>query len=99
MRVHLERDALATQLKLAMARRPTCFALTSDQEAQLSDAKNSAAPFHMLLSAPKPRNPRHFDTIEGGRVHQTLLGAIQYVKAIYRSKTTVADTFWRPGGD
>ena len=46
----------------------------------------------------KLRNPRHFDTIEGGRVHQTLLGAIQYVKAIYSSKTTVSDTFWRPGG-
>ena len=49
-------------------------------------------------STAKPRNPRHFDTIEGGRVHQTLLGTIQYVKAIYSTKTTVSDTFWRPGG-
>ena len=44
--------------------------------------------------APKPRNPRHFDTTEGGRVHHTLLVMIQSVKAIY----TVSDTFWRPGG-
>ena len=46
----------------------------------------------------------HFDCgqwkLEGGRVHQTLLGAIQllYVKAIYSSKITVLDIFWCPGG-
>ena len=47
---------------------------------------------------PKPRNPRHFDTIEGGRVYQALLVTIQSVKAIYSGKTNVSDTFWRPGG-
>ena len=46
----------------------------------------------------KPRNPRHLDTIEGGRVYETLLVTIQIVTAIYRGKTTVSDTFWHPGG-
>ena len=36
--------------------------------------------------------------IEGGRVHETLSVAIQSVKAIYSGKTTLSDTFWRPGG-
>ena len=30
----------------------------------------------------KPRNPRHFDTIEGGRVHHTFLVTIESVKGI-----------------
>ena len=54
------------------------------------------------LGGTKPRNPRHFDTIEGGRVYQTLLVTIQSViytvKAIYKGKTTVADICFRPGG-
>ena len=39
-----------------------------------------------------------FDTFEGGRVYQTRLVTVLSVKAIYRGKTTVSDTFWRPGG-
>ena len=53
------------------------------------------------------RNPRHFDTIEGGKLEggrvfltqfQTLLVAIQSVKAIYSGKTIVSDIYRRPGG-
>ena len=50
------------------------------------------------LRRAKPRNPRRFDTIEGRRVHQALLMAIQRVKAIYSRTTIVPCTFWRPGG-
>ena len=48
----------------------------------------------------KPRNPHDFDTFEGGtpRVYQALMVTIQSVKAIYSGKTTLSDTFWRPGG-
>ena len=52
----------------------------------------------VLRACAKPRNPRHFESIEGGRVYQTRLVTIQSVKAIYSGKTTVSDTFWRPGG-
>ena len=36
--------------------------------------------------------------LEGGRVHQALLMAIQCAKAIYSRTTIVSGTFWRPGG-
>ena len=46
----------------------------------------------------KPRDPRPFDTFEGGRVCQTSLVTRQHVKATYSGKTAVSDTFWRTGG-
>ena len=59
----------------------------------LQDARASAR-----RGSANPRNPRHFDTIEGGRVCQTRLVTIQSAKVIYSCKATVSDTCGRPGG-
>ena len=49
-----------------------------------------------------PSSPRHSDTmesiLEGGRVRQTLLMAIQCAEALYSGTTTVPATLWLPYG-
>ena len=61
-------------------------------ERRLLEEKTPAPPRDTYV-ATKPRNPRHFEIIEGGRAYRRLSVTIQPVKAIYEGKAIVSDTF------